>query len=193
MAAATEHLLLRPSRKGHSWQSTRASCCQRRSIGGDTHLEWCAEAKLGWTCHNPFSSIASQSFSSLHRPTWLCVPLRGCREGGAAATVLQSDYCIRIDDEWTIDGAERATDTTTFSACHMNHAAGAASNVARLTFRRQQSVRFYAKRDIQVRHSPAEAYSDISHVSIKMLCLPHLSTHESSVMLQSRIAAMLDN
>ena len=77
------------------------------------------------------------------------------------AIALQSDYCIRIDSEWTIDGAERATDTTTFSACHMNHAAGAASNVARLTFRREQSVRFYAKRGIQVRHNPAEAYFDV--------------------------------
>ena len=46
MAAATELLLLRPLHKGHSWQSTRANCCQRRSTGGDTHLEWCAEAKL---------------------------------------------------------------------------------------------------------------------------------------------------
>lgn len=60
-----------------------------------------------------------------------------------------SDYCIRIDNQWTIDGAERAQDTSAFSACHMNHAGGNASNVARLTFRKQKAVRFFAKRDIE--------------------------------------------
>ncbi len=131
----------------------------------------------------PFSHIAFQPLSSPCCPTLLCVPLSERSEDGAAATVLQSDYCIRINNEWTIDGAERATDTSTFSACHMNHAAGAVSNVARLTFRREQSVRFYAKRDIRVRHSPAEAYSVVSHVSIKMMCLSYVGTHKSSIMV----------
>lgn len=66
------------------------------------------------------------------------------------AACLQSDYCIRIDNQWTIDGAQRAQDTSTFSACHMNHAGGDASNVARLTFRKRKAVRFFAKRDIEV-------------------------------------------
>ena len=34
---------------------------------------------------------------------------------------VQSDYCIGIDREWTLDGAERVKDTTSFSPCHMNH------------------------------------------------------------------------
>ncbi len=63
---------------------------------------------------------------------------------------MQSDYCIRVDAQWTIDGAERAQHTTFFSACHMNHAGGRAANVARQTFRRQREVRFYASRNIQV-------------------------------------------
>jgi hypothetical protein len=116
-------------------------------------------------------------------PTRLCVAACDCTEDVAVTNALQSDYCIRIDNEWTIDGAERATDTATFSACHMNHATGAASNVARLTFRREQAVRFYAKRDIQVRHIPAEAYSVVSHVSIKMMCLSYVGTHKSSVVV----------
>ena len=68
---------------------------------------------------------------------------------------------MRIDNEWTIDGAERAQDTTTFSACHMNHAAGSASNVARLTFRRERAVRFYAKRRIKVGHPRRMAWSHV--------------------------------
>ena len=62
----------------------------------------------------------------------------------------QSDYCIRVDGQWTIDGAERAADTTSFSACHMNHGAGVTGNVARQTLRRERRVKFYACRDITV-------------------------------------------
>jgi len=59
-----------------------------------------------------------------------------------------SDYCIRVDAQWTIDGAGRAPDTSAFSACHMNHAGGAVANVARQTLRHDRRVMFYAQRDI---------------------------------------------
>lgn len=63
---------------------------------------------------------------------------------------VQSDYCIRVDGQWTIDGAERAADTASFSACHMNHGPSAARNVVRQTLRRERRVVFYACRDIPV-------------------------------------------
>lgn len=88
------------------------------------------------------------SISMAHRMHLMAVRKPDIRHAAAA---LQSDYCIRIDNEWTIDGAERAKDSSSFSACHMNHAGGAASNVGRLTIRKQRAVRFYAKRDIQVK------------------------------------------
>lgn len=73
-----------------------------------------------------------------------------------------SDYCIRVDDEWTIDGAERASNTADFSACHMNHAtAGTVANVARQTFRQQRRVQFSAQREIQVGEELLLDYGDV--------------------------------
>ena len=64
--------------------------------------------------------------------------------------MVQSDYSIRIDQEWSIDGQQRASDTATFSPCHMNHS-GSRHNVVRSTSRRHQRVSFFTARDIQVR------------------------------------------
>ena len=60
---------------------------------------------------------------------------------------MQSDYCIGIDDEWALDGAERACDTSTFSGCHINHSRGS-YNVARRTLRKKRKVQLFAIRDI---------------------------------------------
>ena len=65
--------------------------------------------------------------------------------------VLQSDYCIRIDREWSIDGCARAKDTSRFSPCHMNHSSSR-NNVVRSTSRRDKRVSFFAAQDIKVTH-----------------------------------------
>lgn len=59
-----------------------------------------------------------------------------------------ADYCIKVDREWSIDGRDRATDTTKFSPCHMNHS-GSRQNVVRSTKRRQRKISFFAKTDIE--------------------------------------------
>ncbi|KAK9823631.1 hypothetical protein WJX72_004345 [[Myrmecia] bisecta] len=59
-----------------------------------------------------------------------------------------SDYCMRLDQEWTIDGRERAQDTAAFSPCHLNHSASR-MNVVRQTSRRERRVSFYTMRDLQ--------------------------------------------
>ncbi|DBA77301.1 hypothetical protein WJX79_008098 [Trebouxia sp. C0005] len=60
-----------------------------------------------------------------------------------------SDYSIRIDQEWSIDGQSRAPDTSAFSPCHMNHST-TRHNVVRSTSRRQQKVSFFTATDIKV-------------------------------------------
>ena len=60
-----------------------------------------------------------------------------------------ADYCMRIDRDWTVDGAERAADTSTFSPCHINHARGGRANVTRLTRRRARRVDLYAARQVR--------------------------------------------
>lgn len=60
---------------------------------------------------------------------------------------LQSDYCMSIDEEWALDGAARAADTTTFSGCHINHSR-TRFNVARRTLRKEQCVQLFAVQDI---------------------------------------------
>ncbi len=64
--------------------------------------------------------------------------------------VVQSDYSIRIDQEWSVDGQSRAPDTSTFSPCHMNHSTSR-HNVVRSTSRRQQKVSFLTATDIKVK------------------------------------------
>lgn len=63
---------------------------------------------------------------------------------------MQSDYCIGIDREWTLDGAERVKDTATFSPCLMNHSSKR-SNVLRSCRRADKQVQFFTARHIQVR------------------------------------------
>ena len=63
--------------------------------------------------------------------------------------LLQSDYSIRVDSEWSIDGQARASDTSSFSPCHMNHSA-LRHNVVRSTSRKQQKVSFFTEREVQV-------------------------------------------
>lgn len=63
--------------------------------------------------------------------------------------VLQADYCIKLDRKWSIDGRDRAADTSVFSPCHMNHS-GSRQNVVRSTKRRQRKISFFTQRDIQV-------------------------------------------
>lgn len=60
-----------------------------------------------------------------------------------------SDYSIRVDSEWSIDGQARASDTSSFSPCHMNHSA-LRHNVVRSTSRKQQKVSFFTEREVQV-------------------------------------------
>ncbi|DBB09159.1 hypothetical protein WJX82_002108 [Trebouxia sp. C0006] len=60
-----------------------------------------------------------------------------------------SDYSIRIDQEWSIDGQSRAPDASTFSPCHMNHSTSR-HNVVRSTSRRQQKVSFFTATDIKI-------------------------------------------
>lgn len=60
-----------------------------------------------------------------------------------------SDYSIRIDQEWSIDGQSRAPNTSIFSPCHMNHST-TRHNVVRSTSRRQQKVSFFTAADIKV-------------------------------------------
>lgn len=60
-----------------------------------------------------------------------------------------ADYCIKVDREWTIDGRDRAQDTSRFSPCHMNHS-GVRHNVVRSTKRRDRTVSFFTRKDIQV-------------------------------------------
>ena len=64
-------------------------------------------------------------------------------------TFMQSDYSIRIDQEWSIDGCSRALDTSAFSPCHMNHSTRC-RNVVRSTSRRKRKVSFFTDSDIQV-------------------------------------------
>lgn len=59
----------------------------------------------------------------------------------------QAEYCIDLHNGWLIDAVDRAKDTQTFSACHMNHSS-LRHNVARRTDRAQKRVEFYAERDI---------------------------------------------
>ena len=54
-----------------------------------------------------------------------------------------------IDREWTIDATERAKDTSSFSAVHMNHSS-TRQNVGRRCSRAERRVSFYAANDIQV-------------------------------------------
>lgn len=63
--------------------------------------------------------------------------------------VLQADYCIKVDREWSIDGRDRAANTSVFSPCHMNHS-GSRQNVVRSTKRQQRKISFFTQRDIQV-------------------------------------------
>ena len=64
------------------------------------------------------------------------------------APVVQSDYCIGIDREWTIDGSREAQ-RDAFCLAHINHSAGR-SNLQRRTVRRQRKVAFVTARPIQV-------------------------------------------
>eukprot|EP00884_Botryococcus_braunii_P015259 jgi/Botrbrau1/2416/Bobra.0395s0042.2 len=59
-----------------------------------------------------------------------------------------SDYCIRIDQEWTIDAAERARCLDVFSPCHMNHSASR-FNVVRSTNRAAKRILFFTKTDVK--------------------------------------------
>ena len=61
----------------------------------------------------------------------------------------QSDFCIGIDRDWTLDGAQRVKDTATFSPCHMNHSLKR-SNVQRSCRRSDKQVLFFTARPIQV-------------------------------------------
>lgn len=54
-----------------------------------------------------------------------------------------------IDRDWTLDARERAKDTSVFSPAHMNHSA-TRHNVSRRCSRADQSVSFYASRNIKV-------------------------------------------
>jgi hypothetical protein len=62
-----------------------------------------------------------------------------------------ADYCMRIDRTWTVDGAQRAADTSVFSPCHINHgrASTGKANVSRVTRRGDRRVDLYAGRDIE--------------------------------------------
>jgi hypothetical protein len=60
----------------------------------------------------------------------------------------QSDYCMKIDAEWALDGAERAKDTSRFSGCHLNHSRQR-FNIARRTLRKERRVELFAVRDIR--------------------------------------------
>ena len=98
------------------------------------------------------------------KPLHLRVPLRMCAagaqavselcmQGGAAsactrgAPSMQSDYCMGLDDEWALDGRERAADVSAFSGCHINHSSKR-YNVVRRTRRAEQVVELFASRDI---------------------------------------------
>lgn len=59
-----------------------------------------------------------------------------------------SDYCMTVDSEFVIDGAERALDRETFSCCHINHSS-TRFNVSRRTLPSQQSVEIFANQDIR--------------------------------------------
>lgn len=61
---------------------------------------------------------------------------------------MQSDYCITIDDEWALDGAERAEDVETWSGCHINHSRSR-YNVCRRTLRKERRVQLFAARKIE--------------------------------------------
>lgn len=75
---------------------------------------------------------------------------------------MQADYCIKVDREWSIDGRDRATDTTKFSPCHMNHS-GSRQNVVRSTKRRQRKISFFAKTDIEVNYlAPEQAQTKLT-------------------------------
>eukprot|EP01023_Acetabularia_acetabulum_P055120 TRINITY_DN6337_c0_g1_i5.p1 TRINITY_DN6337_c0_g1~~TRINITY_DN6337_c0_g1_i5.p1 ORF type:complete len:329 (+),score=25.82 TRINITY_DN6337_c0_g1_i5:169-1155(+) len=58
------------------------------------------------------------------------------------------DYCIGINSQYCLDGAERAQQTQDFSPCHMNHSRQR-FNVVRRTLRTQKKVLFFAGREIK--------------------------------------------
>ena len=62
----------------------------------------------------------------------------------------QSDYCIRVDRTWTLDGASRAADTARPSPCHVNHARPPKANVCRITRRKERKVELYASRPLEM-------------------------------------------
>ena len=60
----------------------------------------------------------------------------------------QADYCMRIDNTWTVDGAARARDASAYSACFINHSR-TRWNVKRRTHRSELRVALFAARDIE--------------------------------------------
>ncbi len=61
----------------------------------------------------------------------------------------QGNYATAVDDEWVIDAASLAPDTSTFHAVHMNHSRTRA-NVRRYYKRSERRISFFAARDIEV-------------------------------------------
>ena len=64
--------------------------------------------------------------------------------------LMQSDYAICVDNEYTLDARERVKDISTFSPCHINHSAYR-KNVVRKPLRDQLQIHFFASKDIYVR------------------------------------------
>ena len=68
-----------------------------------------------------------------------------------AVILVQSDYAICIDQEWTLDACDRVKDLSSFSPCHINHSS-TRNNVIRKPLRSEHAIHFFAKRHIQVCH-----------------------------------------
>ena len=62
----------------------------------------------------------------------------------------QADFCMRIDNQWTLDAVALAQDGDTFSACFINHSRKR-WNVRRRVHRRHQRIYLFAARDIAAR------------------------------------------
>jgi hypothetical protein len=84
---------------------------------------------------------------------------------------MQSDYCIGIDSEWVLDGAQRAQDTSSFSPCHINHSR-TGYNVARRTLRKEKKVQLLAVHDI--RHAAA-CLHPACEPALQSMCWQHRS------------------
>ncbi len=85
---------------------------------------------------------------------WVCMsalsnqPTDDCWNDSCLWVSVQSDYCIGIDRQWTIDGREEAKKDT-FCLPHINHSS-TRSNLARRTLRKQRKVAFVTAKPIQV-------------------------------------------